>query len=438
MLNKPLLYLRLFFWAVRILAGDAQRSLKAAWTRRQALLLGSSAPEARDRNIVIVGANFAGYHAAKLLCTALSPHSRYRVVVVEPNSHFQFTWVLPRFCVAPGHEDKAFVPYGGNVAGAPEGALRWVRDRVVEVTRTGVRLRDSDEEIPYDYLVIATGAQVKDGLPTRVNAEDKREGMKLLQAMQARIEAATRVVVVGGGAAGVELATDVQCKYPEKKVTLIHSRGALMHRFGKGLQEASLAAMEKLGGEVILNERVVGEDAGAGTVTLQSGRVIECDCFINATGQKPASDVLAKLAPGAISSTGHIKVKPTLQLADDTLPNIYVCGDVTDTNVPNPNSRSATRQASIVADNLLLEARGKPPRYTYEPSWSEGGILLTLGLYEGMMHWGDGKTELNRPYKEGHEELMAARAWTGLGEKPYEDPYMKVAEDVESQVKGVA
>lgn len=284
MLDKPLLYLRLFFWALRILAGDAQRSLKAAWTRRQALLLGSSAPESRDRNIVIVGANFAGYHAAKLLSTALSPHSRYRVVVIEPNSHFQFTWVLPRFCVAPGHEDKAFVPYGGNVAGAPEGALRWVRDRVVEVTRTGVRLRDSDEEIPYEYLVIATGAQVKEGLPTRVNAEDKREGMKLLQAMQARIEAATRIVVVGGGAAGVELATDAQCKYPDKKVTLIHSRGALMHRFGKGLQEASLAAMEKLGGEVILNERVVGEDASAGTVTLQSGRVIECDCFVSLQG----------------------------------------------------------------------------------------------------------------------------------------------------------
>lgn len=101
---------------------------------------------------------------------------------------------------------------------------------------------------------------------------------------------------------------------------------------------------------------------------------------MNCTGQRPLSDVVATLSPNSISSTGHIKVKPNLQIADDSLPNIYICGDVADTNTPNPNARSAMRQGTIVADNILRAAAGKPPSYIYENQWADGVIKLTLGL----------------------------------------------------------
>lgn len=159
--------------------------------------------------------------------------------------------------------------------------MRWVRDRVVGVGKESVKLRDCEEEIPYDFLVIATGSAVQEGLPSRLNATEKGAGIQRLQDMQSRIEAAKTVLVVGGGAAGVEVATDAKSLYPDKHVILVHSRGALMHRFGKRLQASALEGMEKLGGEVILNDRVVEEDAAAGTVTLRSSRVIECDCFVS-------------------------------------------------------------------------------------------------------------------------------------------------------------
>ncbi|KAI9147654.1 Lipase 2 [Paramyrothecium foliicola] len=431
MLEKFLLYLKVASYSIAVIVTEILRNLRAARVRRQALWFGSSTGEDRSRNIVIVGGSFAGHHVAKLVATGLSPHSPYRVVVIEPNSHFNFTWVFPRFCVVKGHEHKAFVPYGGNLAGAPEGAVRWVRDRVAEVSKEDVTLQDSGEKIPYDFLVIATGSGVKEGLPSRVKSTEKWEAMKELQAMQQRIEAASEIVVVGGGAAGVEVATDAQSLYPHKHVTLIHSRAALMHRFGKGLQDAALQAMQKLGGDVILNERVVAEDAAAGTVTLQSGRVIKCDLFINCTGQKPSSEIVAALSPGSIAQSGHIKIKPNLRIADDSLPNVYVCGEVADTKTPNPNSRSAMRQASIVADNLLLEVRGKAPKYKYKNRWADGVILLTLGLHEAKTHLGDGKSELLFDTKEEDEALMSARCWIANGEKPYEDPYMEGRTDIE-------
>jgi NADH dehydrogenase FAD-containing subunit len=86
------------------------------------------------------------------------------------------------------------------------------------------------------------------------------------------------------------------------------------------------------------------------------------------------------LSPSSIAPTGHIKVKPTLQIADDALPNVYVCGDVTDTHVVNPNARSAMRQATIAADNIVQQTNGQCPSYEFKPYWADGFIKLTLGL----------------------------------------------------------
>lgn len=101
---------------------------------------------------------------------------------------------------------------------------------------------------------------------------------------------------------------------------------------------------------------------------------------VNCTGQRPSSDLLAALAPSTVSPSGHIRVKPTLQLEDDSLPNIYACGDVTDTNTHNPNSRGAFRQATTAASNIVRVAMGGSPSQTFRPHWADGVIKLTLGL----------------------------------------------------------
>ncbi|KAM0254005.1 hypothetical protein ACHAQJ_006975 [Trichoderma viride] len=423
MLEKTRLYTKIVGYALFVVWAELRFALRAAIVRRQAIWFGSSGAEERTRNIVIVGASFAGYRVAQIIAKSLSPRSPYRVVVVEPNSHFQFTWVLPRFCVVKGHEHKAFIPYGGYLAGAPEGSYQWVKNKVTDIDQTTVKL-DSEEAIPYEFLVIATGSGVRDGLPSRVNAPDKLQGMKLLQEMQQNIELAKTVVIVGGGAAGVEVATDAKDLYPEKRVILIHSRDAVMHRFGKSLQKAAHEGLERLGVELILEERVVDEDAASGVVTLKSGRQITCDFFMNCTGQRPLSDVIANLSPNSISSTGHIKVKPSLQITDDSLPNVYTCGDVADTNTPNPNARSAMHQATVVADNILLAVAGKKPSYVYENLWADGVIKLTLGLDRSVTHLGDGNSDLLFSGKEPDEALMSAMCWSRMGEKPFQDDYM--------------
>lgn len=75
-----------------------------------------------------------------------------------------------------------------------------------------------------------------------------------------------------------------------------------------------------------------------------------------------------------------MKVKPTLQIADDSLPHIYACGDVADTKAPITNAFIATRQASVVANNILLAVEGKATRCKYVHKLIDNSIKLTLGL----------------------------------------------------------
>ncbi|KAK3388018.1 hypothetical protein B0H63DRAFT_413341 [Podospora didyma] len=420
-IRKALLFTRLVGYAVRVFFSILRRSAAAKFA---ALTERTSSPPpdpSEVKNIVVVGAAFAGYFAARILAISLPRNGRYRVVVIEPNSHFNFTWVLPRFCVVEGHEHKAFIPYTPEFfSQAPKDMVRWVRDRVTSVGKDSVTLRNG-ERIQYAYLLIATGSTVRDGLPSRVGDENKEVGVELLRGVQQRIKKAEHIVVAGGGAAGVELATDAKNLYPEKSVTLVHSRQAVMHRFGPGLQTGAMESLKRLGVEVMLGEKVAADSVDGEFVTLSSGRKIACDCFMNCTGQQPASGLIADLAPKSISESGHIKVKSTLQIDDDSLPNVYVCGDVADTHDANPNSRIAARQAEIAADNIVLAARGKEPKYNYTTQWGDGVIKLTLGLDRSITHFWDGKSELLFPGKETDLALMCDGAWSAVSAKPFDD-----------------
>ncbi|KAJ8123755.1 hypothetical protein O1611_g9520 [Lasiodiplodia mahajangana] len=253
--------------------------------------------------------------------------------------------------------------------------------------------------------------------------------MELMRGMQQKIKNANTVVVVGGGAAGVEVATDAQNLYPNKKIILVHSREAVMNRFGKGLQKAALEGLQSLGVEVILQDRLTSDTSEPGVILLKSGRKVQCDLVVDCTGQQPSSGIMSELSPTSISPSGHLRVKPTLQLADEELPNVYACGDVADTETPNPNARSAMRQASIVAENILSVVADGKPRYTYENNWADGVIKLTLGLTKSVTHYGDGNSELLFHGKETDEALMSAMCWSRMGQKPFEDPYMEIESD---------
>ncbi|GAD96760.1 mercuric reductase, putative [Paecilomyces variotii No. 5] len=370
------------------------------------------------QNIVIIGASFAGYQAARDLSNAVP--AGYRVIIIEKNSHFQFTWVFPRMCVVGGHEHKALIPYGPYLTGAPRGSYEWISGRVskIEAEEKGGSIQlSSGENIEYAYLILATGAEA--GAPSRLGKESKKDAIQVFKTEQERLKAAKDVVVIGGGAAGVEIAGDAKAAYPEKNVTLVHSRSALLNTFGPKLQKLAASELEKLGVNIILQERLREVDDATGDVVLKSGKKITCDCLIKCVGQKANSDLLTEISPSSILPSGHVKVLPTLQIADPSHGNIFAIGDVTD--APIKNGRSAVEQGQLVSRNVVRAIK-EQKLLDYHPQWWEGLTEVTLGLRKKVAYLNDGSAEMIFSTSTKDPALRSAQCWRLFGVKPYEDP----------------
>ena len=116
----------------------------------------------------------------------------------------------------------------------------------------------STPELNFEYAIYALGAT----LPAPVNlwgprldAEvhtilppdaahalklgSKANGIAWLKGAQQVIRKARSVLIVGGGALGIQFATDIADVYPEKRVTLLHSREQLLPRFMPEMHDKS-------------------------------------------------------------------------------------------------------------------------------------------------------------------------------------------------------
>jgi NADH dehydrogenase FAD-containing subunit len=230
----------LFPFALQLLS---QRLLALAhrWTYR-------AVPSPKE--ITVIGGSFTGVQIAQRLTETIP--KGYRVTMIERKSHFNYLFNFPRYSVLAGHEEYAFIPYDMMEKAAPKGSFRRIRDIATSIKDGRVYL-ESGEAIEFSYLVIATGS--KQGLPSKGIATEKKDGCRELQTVQENIQTANRIAVVGGGAVGVELATDIKYFHPDKDVTIVHSRERLLQRFGPRLHDHVAGKMREMGIHVRLGER---------------------------------------------------------------------------------------------------------------------------------------------------------------------------------------
>ncbi|KAM0426411.1 hypothetical protein ACHAPT_008458 [Fusarium lateritium] len=371
------------------------------------------------RNVVVVGGSFAGSYLVQRLANTLP--SGYRVVLLEKQSHFNYAFGFPRNSVFSGRESKAFIPYDNIADGAPEGIFQRVCDEALEVTEKDIEMA-SGNRLSYDYLVIATGAAQPP--PARLNSRDREGGITELQGFQQRISKAERIAVIGGGAVGVELITEIREKYPDKKLTLLHSRDQLLPRFGAKLHELVLSTLRAKDIEVLLRERPALPEQAGQTVketqmTLSSGETRTWDMVIPCTGLRPRSDLLAAYSPKSIASTGEIAVKPTLQV--DHLPsskgNIFAIGDVAQSGGAK-QGRAAMMQSEVVTSNITSLIKNKASFEKYTPIFFEEALNLTLGKDTTLMYIKRDDFEWIKSLK-GHEDedVGAKQQWKMLHAK---------------------
>jgi apoptosis-inducing factor 2 len=115
-----------------------------------------------------------------------------------------------------------------------------VQARYVKVDREW----QGSSQILFDYLVVATGMLLTQPVAMEY---DKLSSVENLKKHQSDVKRSKSILIVGGGAVGVQMATDLKEYYPDKEVTVVQSRARVMPQFQEKLHNLIKKRFGELG-----------------------------------------------------------------------------------------------------------------------------------------------------------------------------------------------
>jgi NADH dehydrogenase/putative oxidoreductase len=357
--------------------------------------------------VVIVGAGFGG-----LACAAKLAAARAAVTLIDRHNYHLFQPLLYQVATTALSPADIATPIRGLFrehfnTRVLLGEVTGVDPARQEVLADGLR-------IPYDYLVLATGAAhsyfgrddwgaFAPGLKRVEDATEVRR--RLLSAFEraeacgdpTEREALLTFLIVGGGPTGVELAGAIAelARFGMEKefrnfdpasarILLVQAGPRLLPTFPEALSAQTRRALEKLGVEVLVESRVEAIDAAG---VMVSGKRIPARTVLWAAGvvASPAARWLGAEA----DSAGRAKVGTDLSVPG--LPNVFVIGDTAASKAwngqPVPGLAPAAKQAGVYVAKLVrarIEGGRPPGPFAYRHL----GSLATIGRKSAVVDFG--------------------------------------------------
>ncbi|KAG9068727.1 Apoptosis-inducing factor 2 [Linnemannia hyalina] len=333
------------------------------------------------QHIVVVGGSYGGVACVNKLLRYLLKDTNVQITLIEK-------YVALTTLVQKDFAKNLWIPYSNLFPkGSPHricrGLVKSIYNDHVLVTpiHDGAESSTSSSEpqrINFDYLVIATGSMIPS--PAKWTVNSSKEGLRKMDEIRENIVQSERIVIIGGGACGVELSGEIKYAFPDKSVTLIHDMPHLVDypRFPESFKEEARRYLTNQGVEVILNERADIEglsrenpvQKAERAFKLQgSERVIHSDLQFFSIGIKVDTGFISTLEPPPDKMTSSelpsfdpqtlldpkshvIKVRSTLQLDHDAFPNIFAIGDVSNAD-PVPTCMAAVAAGETAARNIV-------------------------------------------------------------------------------------
>jgi NADH dehydrogenase len=357
--------------------------------------------------VVIVGAGFGGLEAAKALQRAPAD-----VIVVDRQNHHCFQPLLYQVATAALSPADVAWPIRHILRAQLNATV--LMEAVSGVDTQRKLLHTNFGDVPYDYLVIATGAMhsyfgrdewsaYAPGLKRIEDATRIRRSI-LIAFEQAEIltdeverRSLLTFVIVGGGATGVEmagaiaeiarqtLAADFRRIDPRSaRIVLIEAGPRLLPTFPPEQSDYVRAALEHAGVDVKTDTRVTKCDARG--VDTDGGR-IDASTVIWAAGV--VASPAARWLDAEADRAGRVKVNPDLSLPSH--PDIFVIGDtaaVSDrAGHPVPGIAPAAKQMGRYVGKLLAaRIAGRPGGAPFH--YMHLGELATIGRRAAVVKLG--------------------------------------------------
>ncbi len=352
---------------------------------------GTDAATRRDgtgKRLVLLGGGHAHVHVLDAL--AREPLVGAQVVLVTPFARQMYSGMVPGLVAGHYAAAACAIPLGPLAAAA---GVEMVEASAVALDARSRTVTLSDGRVAeYDVLSIDIGpAMDRDAIPgAREHGLFVRPIEHFVRLFDALLDLATQraldVVVIGGGAAGVELAMALAHRLRGvgdggSRVALVTGGGPPLVGYPARVVARALRALRRQG-VTVLQEPCL--QVGPGQVVLGNGACVACDAPLLAIGASaPAWLVGSGLA---LDERGFIATGPTLQSTSH--PAVFAAGDVaTRTDVSHPKSGVyAVRAGPPLATNLrrLIGAIDLLPHRPQERTLN----LLSCGDRRAIASWG--------------------------------------------------
>ncbi|MGP0048820.1 MAG: NAD(P)/FAD-dependent oxidoreductase [Solirubrobacteraceae bacterium] len=368
-------------------------------------------PASRPR-VVVLGGGFGGMGAARALKDA-----DVDVVVIDQHDYHTFQPLLYQVATDLLETTAVGHPLRDLFHDQPNATVHEATATAVDLDKREVHLSDLDP-VPYDYLVIALGAQVnffgtegaeEHAFPMYTLADAVRVREHVLRKWEAADndhslleDGALNVVVVGGGPTGVESAgalaelyRNVFCEdyrdlpQEQARIILVEASPDLFTMFKAKLRDYAKNALGNLSVEVLTGEAVAS--IAPTRVTLKSGTVLPAHTLIWGAGLQ-AHPIVHSLGV-QLQRANRVAVGPDLTLAQH--PEVYVVGDIAwitdpETNKVLPQLGSVALQSGEWAGaNIARDVAGE---MTKPFEYNDKGTMATIGRGAAVVQFEGGKT----------------------------------------------
>ena len=348
--------------------------------------------------VAVIGGGYGGFSAAKAL------DEFARVTLIEPRDAFVHNVAALRALVEPEWLPRIFLPYDRLLANG-----RVVRDRAVAVEAGRVKLASGTELTP-DFIVLASGSTYP--YPAKSGTDDTAVAIHRYRESHDELAQAGRVLILGAGPTGLELAGEISDRWPKKRITILEPEPEILAGpYKQELREEVRRQLKGRGVEFVLGETLTAEPEsppvtfGPFAVSTKAGRTIEADIWFRCHGLSPVSDYLRGDLATARLPDGSVEVTPQLQVKGQT--NVFALGDVASADLKTAGR--AGREAEVVVANIRALVDGGELQ-TYEPA--PPAIVIPLGPSGGA-------SEL-----PGQDEIAGAEKTAAIkGEHMFVDNY---------------
>jgi NADH dehydrogenase FAD-containing subunit len=321
------------------------------------------------KKVIIIGGGFAGVRCAELLCT----NPDYEVTLVDRKDYFEISFAQLAALIEPEN-------FGVRSRFTYTSFLKcdYINRNVQNVTRNQVLFEDN-QSIDYDILIIATGSSYRTfsiGKPDSQLSLEERNTYFLNE--HAKLEQSQKIVIIGGGPLGVELAGEIASKYPGKQVVLVHGNNRILEFLSEKGSRLATAQLRAMGVEVILNDKLEKLDEHR-FQSVSSKTIYTAELFYNCIGSKANTGFLSNEFESSLNDRGLIRVDDHFKVMNTE--NIYAIGDCTD--IPEAKlGLLAIQHGELLAKNLIKLAHGQSPvRYNIK----KPVILVPIGRENGVV-----------------------------------------------------